>query len=300
MQENSMNPFFSVIIPTYNRSQELKRSVESVLSQSFGNFEILVMDDGSTDDTQKVVSTLNDPRIIYDWEKNFGGPARPRNRGVAKARGEWICFLDADDTWLPYKLEACYQHIDERVDFIYNDLEINEEKKSLFNKSIRRTRQLKKPVIMDLLLNDNAISNSSVVVRKNILDRIGKIDEKVEMIASEDYNTWLRIASITDKFLYIKKVLGCYAVTESNISGRNMMTSVKSAREKYIHLLTKSENDRFMSRIEYLTARRAYKCSVFDIAKPNFKFSLKHGDFMIKIKSAYFIANIIIIQNRNK
>ena len=72
---------FSVVIPTCNRANMLQRALESVLAQSYDNFEILVMDDGSTDNTAEVVSSFTDPRITYRWNKNFGGPARPRNKG---------------------------------------------------------------------------------------------------------------------------------------------------------------------------------------------------------------------------
>ena len=85
-------PLFSVVIPTYNRANMLQRALESVLAQSYDNFEILVMDDGSTDNTAEVVASFTDPRITYRWNKNFGGPARPRNKGIALAKGEWICL----------------------------------------------------------------------------------------------------------------------------------------------------------------------------------------------------------------
>jgi len=294
MEMNSMKPCFSVIIPTYNRSQELKRAIESVRSQSLSDFEILVMDDGSTDDTREVVEAFNDPRIIYEWEKNFGGPARPRNRGIAKAKGDWICFLDADDVWLPNKLQVCYQYLDESVDLIYHDLQIIGAPSSFFRRNIRSTRQLKKPVLMDLLVNDNAISNSSSVVRKILFDRIGKIDENIEMIASEDYNTWLRIASITDKFLYIPKALGLYAVNDTNISSRDMSGSVECARKNFMHLLSDSENKKFMHKVKYLTGRRAFVTHNHKKAKNNLIYAFKYGGILIRLKSLYMLAIISV------
>ena len=292
-----MNPFFSVIIPTYNRSKELKKAVESVLSQSFSDFEILVMDDGSTDDTREVVSTINDIRVTYDWEKNFGGPARPRNRGIAKAKGEWICFLDADDAWLPDKLQVCYQHINDSVDLIYHDLQIIGERKSILgNPSIRKSRQLNKPIIMDLLVNDNPISNSSAVVRKRIFDRIGIIDENIEMIASEDYNTWLRISVITEKFLYIQKVLGLYTVNESNISSRDMLGPVTAARKEFISFISEAQNIKFMHKVEYLTGRRSFNSYAYNKAQGHLVYSFKYGGLIIKLKSLYML--IIIMLNR--
>src|SRR6266545_511842 len=98
-------PFFSVVIPTYNRAEKLRRALESLLHQSYGDFEVLVCDDGSTDGTREVVSAYaGELQISYLWEENWGGPARPRNRGIAAAQGKWVCFLDADDWWHPDKL----------------------------------------------------------------------------------------------------------------------------------------------------------------------------------------------------
>ena len=111
-----MKPFFSVVIPTFNRSPVLKRAIESVLAQSFLDYEILVMDDGSTDDTQAVVESFHDQRICYYWAENSGGPATPRNRGIDAARADWICFLDADDLWYPDKLERVAEEIKRNPD----------------------------------------------------------------------------------------------------------------------------------------------------------------------------------------
>ena len=98
------NGCVSVIIPTYNRSDFCKKAVDSVLSQSYRNIEVIVVDDGSSDNTREVISGLDD-RVRYIWQKNAGVVAA-RNHGMELARGEFIAFLDSDDTWLPWKLEA--------------------------------------------------------------------------------------------------------------------------------------------------------------------------------------------------
>src|SRR3972149_3328027 len=94
----------SIIIPTYNRATMCKTAVESVLSQTYGEVEVIVVDDGSNDDTKQIISGLND-RIQYIWQKN-SGVVTARNLGMQMAKGEYIAFLDSDDTWLPWKLEA--------------------------------------------------------------------------------------------------------------------------------------------------------------------------------------------------
>jgi glycosyltransferase involved in cell wall biosynthesis len=97
-------PLFSVIIPTYNSGWSLQPAIESVLSQTFHDFEIIVVDDGSTDDTQLRLQRFTDPRLKFIYKKN-AGRAEARNSGIAVATGDWLAFLDADDLWLPCKLE---------------------------------------------------------------------------------------------------------------------------------------------------------------------------------------------------
>ena len=104
-----MKPFFTVIIPTYNRAELLRRALESVHSQTYRDFEVIVCDDGSTDHTRDVANSFaGRMHMSYLRDENWGGPARPRNRGIQEASGEWLCFLDADDWWYPEKLAAVF------------------------------------------------------------------------------------------------------------------------------------------------------------------------------------------------
>ena len=102
-----MKPILSIIIPTYNRKKFLLRAINSIYHQSFQNFEILICDDGSSDSTMALVKSISqrDSRVRWISGKHSGGPATPRNRGLKFARGEWVAFLDSDDTWLPSKIE---------------------------------------------------------------------------------------------------------------------------------------------------------------------------------------------------
>ena len=97
-----MKPKISVIIPTYNRAGILNRAIQSVFNQTFRDFELIVVDDGSTDDTARSVASL--PSIKY-LSQNHSGVSKARNLGIEHARGEWLAFLDSDDKWLPEKLE---------------------------------------------------------------------------------------------------------------------------------------------------------------------------------------------------
>jgi len=290
-----MPPFFSVIIPTYNRSKDLLRAINSVLAQTFTDYEILVMDDGSTDDTPKIVEAITDPRIVYDWDINFGGPARPRNRGISKAKGQWICFLDADDYWMPHKLQVCYDSIANNVDVLYHPLKIDSN--TLIEKKINtESRVLKKPVIIDLVLNGNAISNSSAVVRKTIIDCIGDIDESIELIACEDYNTWIRIAEITDNFVNINQVLGYYSVHENNISAKDLSVPEEYAYRKYMHLLSPVQIIRKISIREYSLGKIMFRKNDFNHASQHLAFSLRYAPYLYKLKSLYLL--ILVFPSR--
>lgn len=105
-------PLISVIITTYNRADLIGQAIQSVLDQTYDHIEIIIVDDGSTDDTAEVVESFNSPKIQYVWTENWGGPARPRNIGIRKARGECIAFLDADDYWKKEKLEVQLRHFE--------------------------------------------------------------------------------------------------------------------------------------------------------------------------------------------
>lgn len=109
-------PFFSIIIPTYNRAHTISRPVDSILAQTFPDWELIVIDDGSTDDTRTVVEGYKDERIRYVWQENQERSAA-RNHGIRLAKGEWICFQDSDDEYLPEHLEVHFNAINSRQDF---------------------------------------------------------------------------------------------------------------------------------------------------------------------------------------
>ena len=288
-----MKPLFSVVIPTYNRSIKLKRAIKSVLSQSYDNFEILVMDDGSTDDTASVVASFRDPRITYKWDPNFGGPAKPRNRGIAIAKGDWICFLDADDWWTADKLQACLDCIHEKVDLLYHQLEIVTGKPRLYRRKIIKSWQVKSPVSIDLLMKGNAIVNSSVIVRKSLLEKIGGVDESLEMIASEDYNTWLRIAQITEQFLYLPRKLGFYLQHNQSISQKDMSVSARRAVAEFLPTLSQQQRLKLEAGLRYTKGRFNYLTGNYVEAKEDLLFSIRHGKLTLRMKASVFLFMLI-------
>jgi len=214
-----MNPFFSVIIPTYNRAKELKRAVESVLVQSFIDYEILVMDDGSTDKTKDVVSAFDDQRIRYEWAVNSGGPATPRNRGIDAASGDWICFLDADDLWYPNKLTKVYESIKSNPE---KDLLCHDEMlavKGSERKELLKHGPYEKDFYQVMLIEGNRISTSATSVRRAFLKKHAlRFNQSADYVIVEDYDMWLRIAFYDGQFIFIDDILGEYIIEEKNIS----------------------------------------------------------------------------------
>lgn len=294
-----MQPFFSVIIPTYNRASKLQRALESVLLQTYKNFEIFVMDDGSTDNTAEVVASFSDSRITYEWDKNFGGPARPRNRGIVLAKGEWICFLDADDWWTADKLKVCHDCINNQIDLIYHDLEIVSDQPGYFRRKILKSSQFKSSALIDLLIRGNTIPNSSVVVRKSLLDQIGGINESPEMIAAEDYNTWLRIAQLTNGFKYISKRLGFYHLHKQGISSqKDMSVTAQYASNEFTDVLNLKQRKKYLANIKYQNGRFEYLMGNRIAANQSLLISLRYGRISLKIKSAFMLLSDIIFKSK--
>jgi glycosyltransferase involved in cell wall biosynthesis len=184
----------SVIIPAYNYADYLPEAIESVLNQTFDDFELLVVDDGSTDNTREVMRTfVHDPKVRYLYQDNQG-LAAARNAGIRNTHGEFVAFLDADDVWLERKLENQVDIMDSKpeVGLVYTDIYfIDGEGKILTDRQWARRR--KKTMFEDLLFS-NVItgSASSSLIRRECLDRVGLFDETFKSL--EDLDLWLRIA----------------------------------------------------------------------------------------------------------
>ena len=289
-----MKSLVSIIIPTYQSCNTLKIALNSVLSQTYNNYEVLIMDDGSTDGTSEMVNSFKDPRIFYNWQTNSRGPAKPRNRGIKFAKGNWIAFLDSDDVWKSDKLQICMEYADNQVDLIYHDLQIISNKSRIFGRKIAKTRKLKKPILLNLLLNGNLICNSSVLVRKDLIDKVGGINENRNLVAAEDYNTWLRIAKLTDQFIYLPRTLGYYFIHSDSLSNKDMSLPLNLAVEEFLGILNKEQKIKLEARIRYSSGRFHYLNFNFEKAKKELLFVLKKGSIGLKVRSLLMIINIFM------
>ena len=178
----------SVVIPSYNRKEFLKRSIDSAINQTKKPFEIIVVDDGSTDETETMIKSDYD-FVKFIKQKNKGVSAA-RNIGIKVSIGEWICFLDSDDEWKKDKLEKqinamksnpSYKFFHSNEIWIKNGLRINQKKK---HKKYGGD-------IFDKCLDMCRISPSSVMINKTVFDEVGNFNE--DLVVCEDYELWLRI-----------------------------------------------------------------------------------------------------------
>ena len=207
-------PLVSVVIPTYNCAQYIGETLESVLSQSYPRLEVIVVDDGSTDNTQEVVKAYDPKRVTYLYQANSGGPAGPRNRAVQQARGRYIALIDSDDIMLPGKIECAVRMLvqEPQLGLVFSNfvkfdavsgqhpgtfLDTYEYFLKLPKKQVAESQYvIRADAAYDGLISENYIGLSGVVMPKEVFSRIGIFDASIT--GPEDYDMWLRIAYAYD------------------------------------------------------------------------------------------------------
>ena len=290
----NISPLVSIVLPTYNNGRYLGRAIQSVYDQTYGNWELIVIDNHSVDNTDEVMIRFSDPRVSFLKIKNNGVIAVSRNIGLRTAKGEWIAFLDSDDWWKPNKLEACFARINDKVDLLYHDLEIAYDPPTIYRRRYIKSRQVKSPVVKDLLLKGNSIANTSVVVRKSMLQQVGGISEEAELIAAEDYNTWLKIAQITDRFIHLPLILGFYLSHLGGVSRRDMSLPLQSASKEFVQILEPREKLIYDATYQYTVALNSYNSGHYFIGRQKLIWNIRNGNLLIGIKSLWLFAIMTI------
>jgi glycosyltransferase involved in cell wall biosynthesis len=233
------NPTVSVIIPTYNQGQFIDKAIESVLKQSYQDFEIIVINDGSTDNTEEIVRGFKDKRVKYIKKyKKSRGVSVARNVGIKMARGKYIALLDSDDEWLPEKLgkqvkvfKSEFPEVGVVCSWSYNI----DEKGNYISK---RCLPKKDGYIYEDLLSTNPISVPTVLIKKECFNRVGLFDDLLN--AQEDWDMWIRIAKYY-RFALIKVPLVKYRLHPNQIS-KNLEVKIITANRilvKYANELKK-------------------------------------------------------------
>ena len=206
-------PLFSVVIPAYNRREMLVKAIESVLSQDFTDYELIVVDDGSTDGTESIESMYNG-RLRYIYQPN-SGVSQARNRGIREAVSPHIALLDSDDTWHKTKLRKDKEYIESNPSVNIHQSE------DIWIRNSRRVNPGKKHLKKDGYIFSESlklcmISPSSVVFSRKIIDNYGLFDE--ELPACEDYDLWLRITPFEYIGLIKEKLITRYAGHSDQLS----------------------------------------------------------------------------------
>jgi len=207
-------PKVSVIIPCYNAEDFIKEAIESVLAQSFQDFEILVVDNNSKDNSKAIIESFTNKRVKY-LRQEIQGEAAARNKGIEEASGEYIAFLDADDLWKANKLEEHIKVHDANPDYglSYSNCDYMLKDDGTLHTMIRLG--FTGTVYYNLLAENFIITPSSVVVKKSVLDEVGGFNNTY--INGTDYDMWLRIAK-KHKVIFIKEPLSIYRQHDGQIT----------------------------------------------------------------------------------
>ncbi len=194
-----IEPYFSIIIPTYNRAYLIDKTIQSIIDQEYKNFEVIVVDDGGSDNTKEVIEKFNDARIKYYWKEN-GERGMARNYGVTKANGNYINFVDSDDLLYPFHLRQAAE-ITEKQNlsvFCFNyDVKDN-------NGNLLKIGKNTESPLSKTLLKGNHLSMNAIFIEKNILTGF-KFNEDPFFISGEDWLLWLQL-SVRYPFFFFNSI----------------------------------------------------------------------------------------------
>jgi glycosyltransferase involved in cell wall biosynthesis len=279
----------SVIIPTYNRANLLMRSINSVLNQTYKDFELIVINDGSTDNTGEIVENLrkNDERIIYIKIDNSGGPAHPKNIGIKKAQGEYIAFLDDDDEWMPTKLEKQISLFEktnkEDLTIVSCDSVVIDNK----GETAVKTSKITNYGLRDLLIK-NSIFTGTVLVRSLAIQNIDLFDEKLKFL--EDWDMWIRILSKDKKIEFYPEILFKYNVGNTNTTKKiNDVKKIEALEYVFKKNILLYEKYKISHIIMFRIGVKYYLAKKYEVAKRHFKHSFLKNKLYLPSYLGYFI-----------
>lgn len=231
--ENSVSPLVSVIVPTYNRASLLKRSIGSILKQTFKNFEVIVVDDGSMDNTEDTIKKFDNPKIRYIKNKKNVGANATRNIGIEASRGRYIAFQDSDDEWLPEKLEKqikIFEKVSSKVGVVYVGRWWIKNGKRIYI-PLKRVKQ-KEGNIHKELYKGSFITTSAILVKKECFKKSGMFDENLPRF--QDWDLVLRLSSHYEfKFIGEPLLLSYYTPNSISTNSDVLIRAFKIIKKKY-------------------------------------------------------------------
>lgn len=271
----------TVVIPTYNRCVELARALDSLVAQTDADFDVIVCDDGSTEDIKAVTQAYTDRlRLQLLRIDNSGGPARPRNVAVAAAHTNWVSFLDSDDWWKPQRMARVRASLENGVDVVYHQLTVHRadaspSKKPLHGSLLGEPLRSADPLI-HMIRFGNPLPTSAITVRRELMIAIGGFDESQALASVEDFDAWLRLASQGASILLIPEPLGWYWVGSEQIStfGPRQYERQGNLFRRQLELLPSAYRAHAQSNFSYLLGSYA-----LDLALPGAREHFQHVEF---------------------
>lgn len=301
MTEHCDLPLVSIIIPTYNRAEKLERALKSVVAQTYPHWECIVIDNHSIDNTEEVIKKINHAKIKLLKIHNHGVIAASRNLGIRHADGEFIAFLDSDDWWAPLKLERSVDYLRQGADVVFHSLwRVRKLNQRIFLKKVKAW-SLSTPVYHHLITHGDALPNSSVVLKTELLADVNALSEDLRLIAAEDYDCWLRIAKRTDKFVFIPEVLGyCWLGGGGTTNPKLVSVYLNRVYEVHISPWVKSCNTDSPLWWEYRSARAFYLIGETEVAKKHLKCTIKRSYSLTLLLKASLMLCILNISHAFK
>ena len=292
-------PLLSVVMPVFNRQNDLNRALLSLVSQTNKNFEVIVIDDGSTEDIESLVNSFKTRlSLTFSRIENSGGPARPRNIGIQLANSSWVSFLDSDDWWYPQRVSVVLAEIQSNteIDIFYHRLKITSENPHSNRWS---SKSLGKKIIGDpfiyLMTKGDVLPNSSVILKRSCYEKFGAINESLEFSSVEDYDYWLFLAQNKCTFKFINLVLGCYWVGPDGISAPAEKTIHRNnlVLQKYLAKLNSNDQLRAKSRFYYSAGSKLYSVGRYSDSLEYFRLAKDLPDLAFKFKRFLKMARVI-------
>ena len=225
-------PYFSIVIPVYNKEKFVAKTLKSVLSQTFTDYEIIIVNDGATDQSEAKILAFKDKRIQYYSKKNEG-VAASRNFGIEKATANYICFLDADDFWFSNFLETMHRFTAEFPEqkVFASAIEIETKNKLIkAHYSIPTTSDFEIVNFFDASQKECVLWTSSVCIHKSVFAKVGTFDTKIKQ--GEDTELWIRIG-LQFQVVFIRKILARYVYDDKSISRNSDYFFESYTFEKY-------------------------------------------------------------------
>ena len=252
-------PFFTVIIPLYNKENFIENTLNSVLNQNFNDFEVIIVNDGSTDKSEKKIQQFNDVRIKYIRQENQGVSVA-RNLGISMATSNFITFIDADDYWFPEFLQEMFNNINQfQEQKVFSGATEVETSMGKFSSqySIEKSKECQVVNYFDASINTTVICTSCAVFHKSVFEKVGNFDNNIKI--GEDTDLWIRIGLVYP-VVFSSKILARYVFDENSLSKKKMNRNEKLNFDKFLAI--EKSNLKLKKFLDFNRYSLAIKCKL--------------------------------------